>query len=159
VAQDAQFKFMRFGIASNAYTDARLQVLAAGVLKPGDAVVIISSTGRIAELLDVADIARERGATVVAITASQSPLAKKADIALIVDHPEDVNTQLPMVSRVLHLLVIDILAVGVSMRRQGGAEAAHAEAEGRPAATRPRPTPPGVSASLPYARLTSHGRR
>lgn len=160
VALDAQYKFMRFGIPSSAYTDARLQVLSAGVLKPGDVVVIISSTGRINELIEVADIARERGARVVAITASQSPLAKKADIALIVDHPEDVNTQLPMVSRILHLLVIDILAVGISMRRQGadsGAATAGAAAE-RPVTGRPR-TPPGVSASLPYARLTSHGRR
>jgi glucokinase len=155
VAQDAQFKFMRFGIASNAYTDARLQVLAAGVLQPGDVVVIISSTGRINELIEVADIARERGAKVVAITASQSPLAKKADLALIVDHQEDVNTQLPMVSRILHLLVIDILAVGVSMRREGAAPPA---AGTQAPAHAPRP-PPGVSASLPYARLTSHGRR
>jgi glucokinase len=165
VALDAQYKFMRFGIASHAYTDARLMVLAAAVLKPGDVVVIISSTGRINELIEVADIARERGASVVAITASQSPLAKKADIALIVDHPEDVTTQLPMISRVLHLLVIDILAVGVSMRRQGDAGDAgatpDAEAgEHRPRkAAGPRGTPPGVSASLPYARLTSHGRR
>ena len=44
---------------------------------------------RVAELLEVADKARERGARVVAITASQSPLARKADLALIVDHPED----------------------------------------------------------------------
>jgi len=36
---------------------------------------------------------------------------------LIVDHVEDVATHLPMVSRILHLLVIDILAVGVAMRR------------------------------------------
>nr|WP_246312299.1 glucokinase [Aquabacterium terrae] len=160
VALDAQYKFMRFGISSNACTDARLMVLAAAVLKPGDVAVLISSTGRIAELLEVADTARERGATVVAITASQSPLAKKADIALIVDHPEDVTTQLPMVSRVLHLLVIDILAVGVSMRRQGSGDSTEADGSERRArkAAGPQRTP-GVSASLPYARLTSHSRR
>jgi glucokinase len=153
VALDAQFKFMRFGIASNAYTDARLQVLAAGVLSDQDVAVIISSTGRVNELIEVADIARERGAKVLAITASQSPLAKKADLALIVDHPEDVNSQLPMVSRILHLLVIDILAVGVSMRREGAQAGAAV-----PPSTARAPAP-GVSASLPYARLTSHGQR
>ncbi|MCK6420727.1 MAG: glucokinase [Aquabacterium sp.] len=156
VAHDAQFKFMRFGIPCNAYTDARLQVLSAGVLGEGDVAVLISGTGRVAELLEVADKARERGARVVAITASQSPLARKADLALIVDHPEDPNIQLPMISRILHLLVVDILAVGVSMRRQGmdaGAAGAAIGAAGRHRA------PPGVSASLPYARLTSHSRR
>ncbi|WP_395702360.1 glucokinase [Aquabacterium sp.] len=152
VAIDAQFKFLRFGIPCNAHTDARLQLLSAAVLQPGDVVLIISASGRIQELIEVADTAHERGARVLAITASQSPLARKADIALIVDHPEDANTQLPMISRILHLLVIDILAVGVSMRREAGDAAAHAQTSAHP------PQLPGVSASLPYARLTSHGQ-
>ncbi|MFZ6751499.1 glucokinase [Undibacterium sp. Ren11W] len=117
VAQDAQYKFLRFGVSSGAYTDSRLQLLAASVLKPRDVAVIISSSGRMSELLDVADKARERGAYIIAITASQSPLARKADAALIVDHVEDISTHLPMISRILHLLVIDILAVGVAMQR------------------------------------------
>lgn len=154
VAQDAQFKFLRFGIVSNAYSEPRLQALAANTLAPNDVAVIISSTGRVAELLQVADMARARGAKVVAITPSQSPLVRKADVVLIVDHEEDVNTQLPMVSRILHLLVIDILAVGLAMRRSGGAQAAH----GVDNSSRRRAATPGVSASTPLARLTSHSR-
>jgi glucokinase len=120
VAQDAQFKFLRFGVPSSAYTDSRLQILAADVLQPGDVVLVISSTGRVPELVEVVDKAHARGAKVVAITASQTPLARKADVALIVDHVEDVSTHLPMISRILHLLVIDILAVGMAMRRSDG---------------------------------------
>jgi glucokinase len=150
VAQDAQFKFLRFGIASNAYCEPRLQTLAARALGPHDVAVVISSAGRVPELLEVADTARERGAKVVAITASQSPLARKADAALIVDHQEDADTQLPMVSRILHLLVIDILAVGVALRRSG--------AQAAPSAASTRRATPGVSTSTPLARLTSHSR-
>jgi glucokinase len=153
VAQDAQFKFLRFGIPSGAYAEPRLQGLAAQTLKPGDVAVIISSSGRIPELLEVADTARARGARVLAITASQSPLVRKADVALIVDHEEDLDTQVPMVSRILHLLVIDILAVGVALKRSSKA-AAPADSNGR----RKRTSTPGVSASLPLARLTSHSR-
>ncbi len=175
VADDAQFKFLRFGVPSAALTDTRLQLLSANVLRPTDVVVIVSSSGRIDELLAVAEVARERGASVIAITASHSPLAKKADVALIVDHVEDVATQLPMVSRILHLLVIDILAVGVAMRRsaqagpvtEGGvvlpalaaATAAgldEARPEDRPAAARRAGL--GISAASPLARLTSHSR-
>jgi len=130
VADDAQFKFLRLGVPSAAYTDARLQRLAAGVMQPGDVAVLVSSSGRIDDLLEVADAARARGAAVIAITAGNSPLARRADVALIVDHVEDVSTHVPMVSRILHLLVIDILAVGLSMRR--------AEAAG---STRARPSP------------------
>jgi glucokinase len=161
VADDAQFKFLRFGVPSASVTDPRLQLLAASVLRPQDAVVIVSSSGRVAELLEVADRARARGASIIAITASSSPLLRRCDVALIVDHVEDVSTQLPMVSRILHLLVIDILAVGVAMKR--GAEALPQDAAQALDETRPEPrTPgaqragPGVSAAGPLARLVSH---
>jgi glucokinase len=176
VAQDAQFKFLRFGIPSAAYTDPRLQTLAGAVLKPGDVAVIISSGGRLPELLEVADLARTRGAAVVAITASQSPLARKADTVLAVDHVEDSATQVPMISRVLQLLMIDILTVGVAMRRppapvadgDGPREAAAAR-PATPAAPRPPgmaaasdsdspPPMPGVSTSSPLSRMTLHSR-
>jgi glucokinase len=169
VAQDAQFKFLRFGIASAAFTDARLQPLAANVLKPGNVAVIFSSSGRVPELIAVADRAHERGASVVAITASQSPLARKSDAVLIVDHVEDITTHLPMISRILHLLVVDILTVGVAMQRgttggQAGlsaleeSPAADAEAGSEGAAVRPRPAGAGGPTATPLAPLTSHSR-
>lgn len=165
VADDAQFKFLRFGVPSASFTDPRLQVLAANVLKPTDVVVVISSSGRIDDLLAVVDAARSRGAAVVAITASHSPLARRADVALIVDHVEDVATHVPMVSRILHLLVIDILAVGVAMRKGDVAatlpSATHAGLDDSlpdlgPAGA--RPAGPGISAAGTLARLTSHSR-
>jgi len=156
VAQDAQFKFLRFGMPCGAYTDPRLQGLAAGVLREGDVAVVISSGGRLPELLSVVEKAQDRGAKVVAITASQSPLAKKADVTLIVDHIEDIATHLPMVSRILHLLVIDILAVGVAMRRNPDSIAALSG--GGPEDEDSKTAAPGVSMASPLARLTSHSR-
>ncbi|PTT92039.1 glucokinase [Pelomonas sp. HMWF004] len=158
VAQDAQFKFLRFGMPCGAYTDPRLQGLAADVLREGDVAVIISSGGRLPELLAVAEKAQERGAKVVAITASQSPLAKKADVTLIVDHIEDIATHLPMVSRILHLLVIDILAVGVAMRRNPDSIAALSGAEDDDTKPARGAATPGVSTASPLSRLTSHSR-
>ena len=166
VADDAQFKFLRFGLSSASYTEPRLQLLAANVLKPQDVAVISSSSGRIDELLAVADAAHRRGAFVVAITASHSPLARKADVALIVDHLEDINTHVPMVSRILHLLVIDILAVGVAMRRGADASAVLPgqaaevldEAQDPPRARSARRAGLGVRTSGPLADLTSHSR-
>ena len=169
VADDAQFKFLRFGVPSASLTDPRLQLLSAKVLRPSDVVVIISSSGRVDDLLSVCEAAHARGAPVVAITASQSPLARKADVALIVDHVEDVATHVPMVSRILHLLVIDILAVGLAMRRGAESVAALPDAvvaagvdldEAPLAAVLPtaRRAGPGISTSGPLSRLTSHSR-
>ena len=121
VAQDAQHKFFRLGVTAAAISDGHMQVMSATMLKPGDCAVIISNSGRSRDLLDVAEIARKRGATVIIITASGSPLAQEArhgseHILLAADHPEDADRYSPMVSRLLHLLIIDILTTGVALR-------------------------------------------
>ena len=123
VAQDAQHKFFRLGVNAAAISDGHVQVMSATMLKPGDCAVIISNSGRSQDLLDVADIARRKGATLIVITASGSPLAQAAQshqqILLAVDHPEDFDRYSPMVSRLLHLIVVDILTTGVALRLPG----------------------------------------
>lgn len=165
VANDAQFKFLRVGVSAIAHTDTRLQTLAANLLTPDVVVVIISSSGRIAELLAVAEKAQERGATVIAITESQSPLARKADLALIVDHVEDLATQVPMISRILHLLMVDILVVGVTLQRGSsvlalGSDATVALDEVAPGSLSigARRKAPGVSVAGALAHLTPPSR-
>jgi glucokinase len=115
VALDGQHKFFRFRIPAASYGDAHLFTLAAELLKPGDVVIAISNSGKLPELLEAVDAARAVGADVIAITSSQSPLAKKASVCLAVDHAEDSTSFLSMISRVLQLLLIDILSVGISV--------------------------------------------
>lgn len=118
VALDGQHKFFRFRIPTSSYGDSHLFTLAAELLQPGDVVIAISNSGKLPELLDAVDAARAAGADVIAITTSQSPLSKKASICLAVDHAEDSTTFLSMISRILQLLVIDILSVGISVDAQ-----------------------------------------
>ena len=119
VAQDAQHKFFRLGVAASAVSDGHVQVMAATMLQPGDCAVVISNSGRSRDLLDAAEIARRKGATTVVITASGSPLAQatgSGHVLLAADHPEDYDRYSPMVSRLLHLTIIDILTTGVALR-------------------------------------------
>jgi RpiR family carbohydrate utilization transcriptional regulator len=116
VAHDAEHKFFRLGVNAVAYNDAHVQVMAATMVGPGDCVVVISNSGRSRDLLDALEIARRKGATTIVITASGSPLAHQAQILLSVDHPEDYDRYSPMVSRLLHLTVIDILTTGVALK-------------------------------------------
>jgi RpiR family carbohydrate utilization transcriptional regulator len=116
VAQDAQHKFFRLGVHAIAYSDGHMQVMSASMLQPGDCVVIISNSGRTRDLMDACDIAKKRGATTIVITASGSPLASAGNIHLTADHPEGYDKYSPMVSRLLHLLIIDILATTVALR-------------------------------------------
>ena len=119
VAQDAQHKFFRLGMHVIAHSDGHMQVMSASLLGPGDCVVIISNSGRTRDLMDACDIARKHGATTIVITASGSPLASAGHIHLAADHPEGYDRYSPMVSRLLHLMVIDILATCVALRIGG----------------------------------------
>jgi RpiR family carbohydrate utilization transcriptional regulator len=119
VAQDAQHKFFRLGINAIAYSDGHMQVMSASLLGPGDCVVIISNSGRTRDLMDAADIARRHGATVITITASGSPLAKAGHLHLAADHPEGYDRYSPMTSRLLHLMIIDVVATCLALRIGG----------------------------------------
>jgi RpiR family transcriptional regulator, carbohydrate utilization regulator len=120
VAQDAQHKFFRLGINTTAYSDGHMQVMSASILGPGDCVVVISNSGRTRDLMDACDIARKNGATTIVLTASGSPLASAGHIHLSADHPEGFDRYSPMVSRLLHLMIIDILATCVALRIGSG---------------------------------------
>ncbi len=129
VSLDGQHKFFRFRIPTASYGDAHLFTLAAQLLKPGDVVIAISNSGKLQELQDAVDCARQAGADVIAITGSHSPLAKRATVCLAVDHAEDSTVFLSMISRVLQLLLIDILSVGISLDTQNTARASELDSE------------------------------
>ena len=112
VAQDAQHKFFRLGLNTIAYSDGHMQVMSATLLGPGDCVVVISNSGRTRDLMDASEIARRNGATIIVITATGSPLAAA-------DHPEGYDRYSPMVSRLLHLVIVDVLATVVALRIGG----------------------------------------
>jgi len=120
VAQDAQHKFFRLGVNTAAWSDGHVQLMSATMLQAGDCAVLISNSGRSRDMLDVAEIARKKGATIIIITASGTPLAalgqSQGQVLLAVDHPEDYDRYSPMVSRLLHLVAIDILTTGVALR-------------------------------------------
>jgi len=131
VALDAQHKLFRFRIPSAAHTDASLHLMAADMLGPKDVAVFISSSGQPPELVQAAALALERGATVIAMTSGQSPLARKSTVCIAVEHGEDSSTFVAMISRILDLLVVDMISVGLAMRRSpsvgaGGVSAAAA---------------------------------
>jgi RpiR family carbohydrate utilization transcriptional regulator len=116
VAQDAQHKFFRLGVNCIAYSDGHMQVMGATLLGPGDCVLMVSNSGRTRDLMDACDIARKNGATAIVITASGSPLATAGHIHLAADHPDGYDRYSPMVSRLLHLAIIDVLATTVALR-------------------------------------------
>lgn len=116
VAADAQHKFFRFDLSTVAYSDTHTQRMAASLLSPADVLVAISHSGRSRELLDAVKLALKNGCPVVAITASNTPLAQQATVLLRADTQEDTDIYSPMISRLVHLALIDVLALGVALK-------------------------------------------
>jgi len=117
VAEDAQQKFFRLGIPTSASTDPQVQEVSAAMLRPRDVAVIISNSGKLRHLAAAVEAAMASGATVIALAPANSQLARRAHLTLAVEHDEGSAAHIPMVSRILLLLLIDMLAVGVSLNR------------------------------------------
>ncbi|MEW6341904.1 MAG: SIS domain-containing protein [Paraburkholderia sp.] len=116
VAQDAALRFLRLDIAASAFTDGHLQRLYAGLLEPGDVALAISHSGRSVEVNESIQIAKERGATTIALTNAGSRLAWLADIPLLLRVPSPIDPNTPGVSRLVHLCIVDALAIGVALK-------------------------------------------
>lgn len=116
VAEDAQLKFFRLGKPAIAYSDPHIQHAAAALLDQDALVIAISHSGRSNDILQTVRIARESRAKVIAVTATKSPLADIADVALTVDVREDSDIFSPVKTRLGQMVVLDILAVGVAVR-------------------------------------------
>ncbi|MDR5855381.1 MurR/RpiR family transcriptional regulator [Caballeronia sp. LZ062] len=116
-ALDMQHKFFRLGVPSVAYADPHTYTTSAALLGPGDVVVAISNTGRTKDILDACKSALNGGAKVIAITHGNSPLARLASVGLFANVDEDTDIFSPMTSRVSHLAIGDILAVGLALAR------------------------------------------
>ncbi|MBH3005450.1 MurR/RpiR family transcriptional regulator [Serratia nevei] len=117
VAHDAMNKFFRFNIPVVYFDDIVMQRMSCMNSGEGDVVVLISHTGRTKNLVEMAHLARENDATVLAITSRDTPLAQAATLPLLLDVPEDTDVYMPMVSRIAQLTLIDVLATGFTLRR------------------------------------------
>ena len=120
VAHDALNKFIRFNIPIARFDDVVMQRMSCINCSDNDVIVLISHTGRTKSQVEIANLARENGATVIAITAKDSPLEKASSLAITLDIPEDTDVYMPMASRVVQMTVIDVLATGFTLRRGTG---------------------------------------
>ena len=117
VARDAEHKFFRFNLPVSSHEDVLMQRMLASTGGAGDVFFIVSHTGRTKEVVEVAEIARNNGSTVIGLTAPESPLAAMCTLAMDVDVPENTDEYMPMASRIVHLVILDVLATGMTLRR------------------------------------------
>lgn len=116
VAADAQHKFFRLQISTSAYSDPHIQTMSAMSLSTNDVVVAISQSGKTRALIEAIKLANNAGAKTIALAPTDSPVAKASQIPIYIDAEEEVEIYTPLSSRIAHLVVIDLIAVGVAQR-------------------------------------------
>ena len=117
VADDARRRFLRLQMLVSAAGDPSLQALAAGQLQRGDVLVLLSHSGLAPGLTELIHNVRGRGARVLAITTSRSPLAGLADVVLGIDVPDSGDALTPGTAQLAQLALIDLLALAVANAR------------------------------------------
>lgn len=140
MAEDAKLRLFRLGIPVAAYSDGHQQRMSASTLQPGDVVFAISNSGQSKPVIEAVQIAASFGATTIALTRPNTPLAKAAGIVIPIVIAEDDNVLMPTTSRYAHMAVIDTIASGVAERLG---------ARGREALRRVRYTLASIGVAIP----------
>ncbi|MBJ6987901.1 MULTISPECIES: MurR/RpiR family transcriptional regulator [unclassified Devosia] len=121
LVEDAKLRLFRIGLPVSAYIDGHQQRMSAATLSKGDVVIAISNSGRSKAVAEAVQIASSFGATTIALTRPDTPVAEGATILIPIVIAEDENVLAPTPSRYAHMMVIDTIAAGVASER--GAQA------------------------------------
>ncbi|MEV6242559.1 MurR/RpiR family transcriptional regulator [Lentzea sp. NPDC051838] len=125
VAFDLQQKLHRIGLTCFAWNDTHIALTSAAVLTPADVAVGISHTGSTVETVEALRVAKEAGATTVALTNfPRSPITEVADLVLTTAARETTFRSGAMASRIAQLTVIDCLFIGVAQHHVDSAKTA-----------------------------------
>jgi len=123
MASELQGRLFRLGRPANAIFDAHQQLVSASTLGPQGVAFVISHVGRMPYTLEAARFARAQGATVVALTQPDTPLAEIADHLIAVSVPQDAVMRVGTEAYLAHLVVIEILMVRLAQKL--GPQVAH----------------------------------
>ncbi|WP_242005954.1 MurR/RpiR family transcriptional regulator [Salisediminibacterium halotolerans] len=111
---DGQYKFMRLGYNSLASADFHQVIPFLTMMRPGDAVVCVSNSGKTKEVVELAEYAKKQGVQIIALTAGgTSKLQKLADYTLLLPNVEVEQRIGSIASRTSQLNMIDALYVSI----------------------------------------------
>lgn len=117
VAQDAMHKLMRLGIKVVAYEDSHLMTIAASVARPDETFFAICHSGETVDILRTLEIAKSRGCYTCAITSSIESSITRVVSAYLLSCTRDTKMRSDtMISRIVQLVVIDILYVMLALQ-------------------------------------------
>lgn len=117
VAKIAHHLFLKAGILNYSYEDGYMQAVSAALLTNRDVVVGISHSGNTKDVVEALHIAKERGATTIAITGNKnSAIVNESDISLFTFSNEEPIYGDFMEAKVSQVFIIDLLYIGILLK-------------------------------------------
>lgn len=116
LANDLQVRLTRMGRVTNAYFDFFMQLNSASSLGKRGVAFAITHMGVMPYLLEAVKVARQQGATVIALTRLNSPLAQHADIVLGLHQPDGDIWNVTTDACMTYLTVLETLNILVAQQ-------------------------------------------
>ena len=117
VAKDLQHKLLKIGVFSVVNEDKDLQLMTASLLRKGDVLLAISSSGSNRHTARVAEIARKNGARVISLTSkTKNLLEEQADLSLYTVSEKTIFESESFSVRLAQLAVLDCLVAIMAFR-------------------------------------------
>lgn len=130
VAKDFSFKLLKLGRTVVLDSDSHIQIANASALNETDMLMALSHSGRSMEILRIAALAKQRGATVLSITGHHpNPLHDLADIKLFTIGDEERVRSSAITSRDAQLMLTDMLFLLLVRRQQDAYDHIHRSEE------------------------------
>ncbi|MBJ3816317.1 MurR/RpiR family transcriptional regulator [Shimwellia pseudoproteus] len=121
-AQELQYRLFRLGLPVTSQQDGLLVRMMCAAVAPQDVVIALSLGGYTPEIAESAGIARQYGASVIAITPPDTPLARHANLLLPLIVRENDYIFKPSTSRYAMLATVDVLATELAMANKAQAK-------------------------------------
>jgi DNA-binding MurR/RpiR family transcriptional regulator len=122
-ALDLHYRLMRIGMNVEAHRDSHIIAMSAALVKKGDLVFGISTSGSTRDLVDPVRQAKKNGADVICLTSHlRSPIAAHADTVLLVPSREMPTEGGALSTKFTQIHLLNILTTLLSMKKETSGE-------------------------------------
>ncbi|MGO4538403.1 MurR/RpiR family transcriptional regulator [Paenibacillus sp. 2TAB19] len=123
-ALDLHYRLMRIGMNAEAHRDSHIIAMSASLVKEGDVVFGISTSGSTRDLVDPMRQAKVNGAEVICLTSHmRSPITAHAGTILLVPSREMPTEGGSLSTKIMQIHLLDILCTLLSHKKTNAAEA------------------------------------
>lgn len=114
---DFQYRLMQLGFTAFCFTDLPAMKVSTLNIRPGDAAIGISNSGRTMATVDALKLARQKGAKTVCLTSYPNcELVRQSDYPLVI-YTDEIQYPIEAISaRIAHISVLDAIAVSLSAK-------------------------------------------